>query len=439
MNTHTHTHTRTKKPKRKLERKRGKQRSVERKRGSKRGHPGKETKETHTRRNAKRGKELVTVRPGLEVASSACVVLDYREGKQRQGGGRARSQSGTRGFIRASLLGRGRGGAGPKLEREVAERAASRWVREIESGRESGDSEEQTQTQRIEKGRGMRAAHPRGREGAAEGRKDGMRKRVLPHLPIWEARREYGWCKQRRNERWEGPGSRAEGGGAKPDTRRPKPEMVPCIGDASKWVRGIGCEPAERGAERRGRERSSPNVELETRGGARRRPAGRDGAPGDDPTVREAWARWVAGEQDRHWVGSEARSARISDVGHTARREHVGAGEVILGVSRRSMVPKMEDGKGGAMYAESTRTVSRTLLLKLLVRERGERKGRGGGSESRKGDSEEMGSSSRRTRTYASWAGLVLYRPPSLPTTMTRIWRKEQPDAEEGGREREEL
>jgi hypothetical protein len=76
-----------------------------------------------------------------------------------------------------------------------------------------------------------------------------------------------------------GPGRRAEGGG-----RSPKPEMLPRISDASKWVRGIGCEQDERGAkdgkdakEGGGSAGFSPNVQLETCGGVRRHPDG-DGA-----------------------------------------------------------------------------------------------------------------------------------------------------------------
>jgi hypothetical protein len=44
------------------------------------------------------------------------------------------SQPGTRGFIRASLLGRGRGGASPKPEREVAERARVDGSGELNGG-----------------------------------------------------------------------------------------------------------------------------------------------------------------------------------------------------------------------------------------------------------------------------------------------------------------
>jgi hypothetical protein len=64
------------------------------------------------------------------------------------------------------------------------------------------------------------------------------------------------------------------------------------------------------------------------------------------------------------------------------------------------------------------RDVSRALP-KLSVREGGEREE---GREPRAGreDGEEMGSSLRRTWTYASWDGLVLYRPPSLPQESER-------------------
>jgi hypothetical protein len=84
-----------------------------------------------------------------------------------------------------------------------------------------------------------------------------------------------------------------------------------------------------------------PDVELETCGGVGRRP----GAPGDDPTIWEARARWVAGKQDWRWVGSEVQSPRISDVGHAVRREHVGAGVLILGGARRAWCRRWKMGR----------------------------------------------------------------------------------------------
>jgi hypothetical protein len=78
----------------------------------------------------------------------------------------------------------------------------------------------------------------------------------------------------------------------------------------------------------------------------------------------------------------------------------------------------MEDGKG-VVLAEFMRSLSRALLPELGTRERE-------GGEQR----EQEGKTAKRTWTYTSWPGLVIYRPPSLPqavlpTTMTRIWRKE--------------
>ncbi|KAJ7800169.1 hypothetical protein B0H13DRAFT_1932723, partial [Mycena leptocephala] len=235
--------------------------------------------------------------------------------------------------------------------------------------RESGESGEQTQTQseeqtqRRKEGRGVQAAHPRGCEGAARDRKDGVRKASTAAFTA--STNMGGTGAGMAGVR--GGGARSGRGGEQREEGKAR-HLTPEARDASGCEKFGATRPSvvqkvgrtrrrERGAQRKGARallamyaELGPDVELETCGGVGRRP----GAPGDDPTIWEARARWVAGKQD--WL-------------------------------------RMEDGKG-EVYAEFMRSLSRALLPELGTRERG--KGGRGGSR------EQEGKTAKRTWTYAS-------------------------------------
>ncbi|KAJ7847198.1 hypothetical protein B0H13DRAFT_1907394 [Mycena leptocephala] len=146
---------------------------------------------------------------------------------------------------------------------------------------------------------------------------------------------------------------------------------------------------------------------------------------------------WAGGRDgDEEMPGGKGRNAAAStDTGgagaDTAGVHVVGVGARVVGASRTSVAPKMEDGKGGGSAASvDVRRVYEDLVEDVVevlgTRERG--KGGWGGSREQEG------------KTARKWARAgvdirvmgrpILSRPSSLPqavlpTKMTRIWRKE--------------
>lgn len=215
---------------------------------------------------------------------SSLSLSDYRVGKNREGvrvrerweeGGKRRKSkrkaertvtiiaraaaAGNRGIhpLLSLGLGRGRGDAKPEVAEHVSISDAgpqnAQWgEREREESRQ--------QTQRRKEGRGVRAAHLRGREGATGGRKDGMRKAgTAAFTAMGGTGAGMAGVRGGGTRGGRGPGSQAEGGG-----RSPKPEVVHTLVTRPSRRRELGASrpsvvqkagrtrSRERGAQRKG-------------------------------------------------------------------------------------------------------------------------------------------------------------------------------------------